>query len=257
MQDKSNFLKTAIQVAKVAGKITTNYFNIGFSVQIKKDNSPVTIADKEAEQAIREHIHKTFPSHGFLGEEQGESEIDSEYVWIIDPIDGTKNFTHKLPYWATEIALMHKNKIIAGVSYAPLLDRLAYAEKDKGAYLNNKPIHVSKVKSVKESFVTFGSIRHFYKENRINSFLKLTNDAYYARGFGDTWSHHLLAEGHTDAMLEGYVNIWDIAAVSIIVEEAGGKVTDLDGKPIGLKTSSLLSTNGALHPQILKYFRFK
>ena len=257
MQDKSKFLKIAIQAARIAGKITTHYFNKGFLIEVKKDNSPVTIADKEAETAIREHIHKAFPSHGFLGEEQGGNTTDLEYTWIIDPIDGTKNFTHKLPFWATEIALMHKNKIIAGVSYAPLLNKLLYAERNKGAYLNDQPIHVSSVESVNQSFVTFGSIRHFYKENRINSFLKLTNDAYYTRGFGDTWSHHLLAAGHTDAMLEGYVNLWDIAAVSIIVEEAGGKVTDLNGKPIDRKTSSLLSTNGALHSKILKYFRFK
>ncbi|NCN58674.1 hypothetical protein COW99_05215 [Candidatus Roizmanbacteria bacterium CG22_combo_CG10-13_8_21_14_all_38_20] len=103
MQDKSKFLKTAIEASNIAGKITTNYFNKGFSVQVKKDNSPVTIADKEAETAIREHMHKAFPNHGFLGEEQGRNTTDSEYTWIIDPIDGTKNFTHKLPFWARGI----------------------------------------------------------------------------------------------------------------------------------------------------------
>src|SRR5215831_3278561 len=144
----SPYLATALEAARAAADVIRRYYQKNLTVTVKADKSPVTEADVETEKTIRKIIGERFPSHGFYGEETGSSGIDNEYLWLVDPIDGTKAFVREYPMFSTQIALMHKGKLIVGVSSAPAYNELAYAETGKGAWLNDKPIKVSEIDSI-------------------------------------------------------------------------------------------------------------
>jgi histidinol-phosphatase len=150
---------------------------------------------------------------------------------------------------------MKDDKLIIGVSCAPLLNETLYAEKGKGAFLNGRPIRVSETNDVSNSFITYGGVRQFVEKGFIDNLRELIKDAGRDRGFGDMYLYHCLASGKSDAVFEAAVNIWDIAALAVIVEEAGGKVTDLEGKPISKESKHIIATNRRLHEDLLKYFR--
>jgi histidinol-phosphatase len=249
---QSTFLKTALKAAKEAENIILHYFNENVHVSIKKDQSPVTIADKEAERTIKKIISKQFPDHGFLGEEEGVDKPDAEYVWIIDPIDGTKNYIRRIPIFGTQIALMHNNQLVLGVSNLPAFHEMIYAEKGSGAYFNAKKINVSKVETLKNAYVSYGSLHWFEKNHKEKQLRSLINKCYHTRSFGDCWAYYLLAHGKIDVVLEGYVRIWDVAASVVIIQEAGGQVTDLEGRPVTVQTESFIATNGFLHKKVLE-----
>lgn len=253
--EQSEILKTGILAAKEAEKIIMEYYSKSIGVELKGDETPVTAADREAERAIVERIKSRFPKHSILGEEHGTDSTDSEYLWIIDPIDGTKNYIRKIPMFATEIALMKNNELILGVSNAPVMNELLYAERGKGAYCNGKKIRVSSRRNLKDSFMSFGGINYFEKLNLIENLLKLGNSMQGRRGFGDFWGYHLLAQGKIEVMTEADIKIWDIAALTVIVEEAGGKVTDLEGNAISNDTKMVVASNGVLHEDVLKIFK--
>jgi len=255
MKKQSKFLKVALRAAKKAEKILLKYYYKEIRVGIKKDLSPVTIADKEAEKIIIKTIKKYFPSHGFLAEESASDIKNKDYLWIIDPIDGTKNYLRKIPLFATQIALMEKGELVLGVSNAPLLRELLYAEKGGGAYYNKYKIKVSSVRELKQSHLLFGGIEHFARKNLIKHLISLIGNTRGHRGIGDFWCYHLLAQGKADIMIEAYTKIWDVAAAKIIVEEAGGMVTDIKGKEININTSSFLATNRKLHQRVLASFK--
>ncbi len=248
---KSEFLKTALEAVKKAEDIIMQYYASGkLDTELKEDMSPVTVADKEVEKAIIETIRSRFPEHSILGEESGKNKKDSEYLWIIDPIDGTKNYMRNIPIFAIEIALMKDGEVIMGVSNAPVLKELLYAEKGNGAYLNGRKISVSRTGDIRKAYVCFGGIKHFKK--RIENLIRLSEITMASRGYGDFFAYHLLAQGNTDIMIDCHTNIWDIAAVSIIVEEAGGKFTDIKGNPVTEKIDSALATNGKMHDEVVK-----
>lgn len=251
----SDFLTVAIDAAKNAEEIILSYYNENsITVELKPDETPVTRADTEAEKAIRETIKKSFPDHGFLGEEFGTQEGTSPYTWIIDPIDATKNYIRKIPIFGTQIALMHDDELILGVSNAPLLNELLTAEKGKGAFLNGEPIEISNVSQPSEAMICHGGIKWFVEKNIFNGIYNLINDTARSRGFGDFYMYHLVASGRVDAVIEAAISIWDIAAITVIVREAGGMVTDVQGQAITKDTASLVATNGILHNTILDYF---
>lgn len=248
------FLKTAIKAAKNAEKIILNYYSDEIKFKLKKDQTPVTFADIEAERIIIKTIKSEFPDHSFLGEEKTEREVKSDYLWIIDPIDGTKNYTRKIPFFGTQIALMHKDELIIGVSNAPALKELMYAQKGKGAFFNGKKVFTSKVGKIENAYISYGNLLPLKNKKLLSNFLKISSRVMHHRGFGDFWSYHLLAQGKIDIVIEADVKIWDIAAIKVIVEEAGGKVTEINGNPISLKTSSILATNNILHEEVLSFF---
>lgn len=251
----SQFLTVALDAAKNAEEILLSYYNADtLEVELKPDETPVTRADTEAEKAIRETIKQTFPDHGFLGEEYGIEKGDSPYIWIIDPIDATKNYVRKIPIFGTQIALMHDNEIILGVSNAPLLHELLYAEVDKGAFLNGKPIKVSEVSQLSDAMVCHGGLNWFIEKGTFAGVYDLIKTAARTRGFGDFYSYHLVASSRADVVIEAAISIWDIAAITVIVREAGGTVTDIQGQAITKDTASLIATNGILHNRILDYF---
>lgn len=251
MRNKSKFLEIAIEAAKKAEEIILEYYKDNLRTDIKSDLSPVTKADVEAEEKIIAIIKNQFPSHGFLGEESVKNIEKKDYLWIIDPIDGTKNYLRKIPLFATQIALMKRGKLILGVSNAPLLKEMLYAEKGSGAYFNGSKIQVSPIKELDESYMLFGGVEYFKKYGLLKNLISLIENTRGHRGIGDFWSYHLLAQGKVDIMMEAQTKIWDIAALKVIVEEAGGKVTDMKGNEVGLDTSSILATNEKLHQEVL------
>ena len=250
----SQFLTVALEAAKNAEEVITAYYSDDIKVELKDDETPVTLADRGAEKVIRETISRAFPDHGFLGEEFGTQEGTSPYMWIIDPIDATKNYIRKIPIFGTQIALMKDDELILGVSNAPLLNELLYAEAGGGAFLNGEPIQVSDVSQPKDAMICHGGLNWFIEKGTFPGIYNLISDTARSRGFGDFYMYHLVASARADAVIEAAISIWDIAAITVIVREAGGKVTDIQGQPVTKETASLVATNGILHSAVLNYF---
>ncbi len=251
----SPFLTVALEAARNAEEVIRAYYDgDAMNVQLKADETPVTRADTEAERVIRETLKAAFPEHGFLGEEYGIERGTSPYLWIIDPIDGTKNYIRKIPVFATQIALMQDERLILGVSNAPLLNELLHAEAGGGAFLNGEPITVSGVTHPSDVMLCHGGLNWFTPKGVLPGMCGLINAAARSRGFGDFYMYHLLASARADVVVEAAISIWDIAALSVIVQEAGGKVTDMQGRAITKDTASMVATNGHLHGAVLGYF---
>ncbi|HZF26533.1 MAG TPA: inositol monophosphatase family protein [Steroidobacteraceae bacterium] len=249
---QSDFLRVALQAAEAAAEIIKPLYQSNVEVRTKADKSPVTVADVEAEKRIRALLEENFPTHGFYGEETGERGRDAEYLWLVDPIDGTKAFVREYPMFSTQIALMHRGELIVGVSSAPVYGELAYAEKGRGAWLNGHQVKVSAIDELEDCSVSAGNLKSLARSKRWQAYGEIVGRVDRIRGYGDFLHYHLLVSGRIDAVLESDVNILDIAALACIVEEAGGRFTDLQGKPVGLDIDSVLATNGLLHGPLLQ-----
>ena len=253
--NSSEHLQTALQAAQAAAEISRGYYAGDFTVTTKDDLTPVTQADVECEQKIREIILERFPEHGFYGEETGRSQDAADYLWLVDPIDGTKGFVRQYPFFSTQIALVHKGQIVLGVSSGTMMDELAWAEKGQGAWLNGQRLAVSKISDPDRAAVSTGNLRSLAKSEGWSKLGGIVARADRIRGYGDFYHYHLLASGKIEAVIESDVNILDIAALSLIVIEAGGLFTDLNGEAIGLDTRSVLAANAALHEDYLDRLR--
>jgi histidinol-phosphatase len=247
----SEFLATALAAARAGAEVIRRYYQRNLQVTLKADKSPVTQADIETEEAIRGVLASRFPDHGFYGEETGQSSLDAQYLWLVDPIDGTKAFVREYPFFSTQIALMHRGRLIVGVSSAPVYGELAYAELGRGAWLDGQPIKVSDVSAIEAGAISTGNLKTLADGPRWASFGKLVARAQRIRGYGDFLHYHLLAAGKIDVVIESDVNILDIAALAVIVQAAGGRFTDLEGRALSLDTTSVLATNGKLHESVL------
>jgi histidinol-phosphatase len=247
----SSFLTTALDAARAAAEVVRRYYQQNVAITIKADKSPVTQADVETEQVIRKLISQRFPEHGFYGEETGSQGLDAEYLWLVDPIDGTKAFVREYPMFSTQIALMHRGRLIVGVSSAPIYGELAYAELGVGAWLNDQPIKVSEIDSIENCAISAGNLKTLAMSDKWSNYGKLIARASRIRGYGDFLHYHLLAAGKLDVVIESDVNILDIAALSVIVAAAGGRFTQLDGGPVNLNTTTVLASNGKLHDVVL------
>lgn len=253
----SDYLTTALQATKAAEAVIMHYFGTNPKTQTKADLSPVTIADQEAEETIKKVIKQAFPSHTFYGEEGEKADLTHHrgYTWIIDPIDGTKNYIRGMPLFATLLALLHDGELILGVSNAPAMGELMYAEKGQGCYMNDQRVLVAKTATLEDAYLSFGSVKYFERRELTSSLAELiTHRVKWARGIGDFWSYHLLAQGKIDIMIEAETKLWDIAPFKVIIEEAGGRLTQLDGAPMSPAAASCLATNGILHPLALEAF---
>jgi len=248
-------LEAALAAASEASTIIRAHYAGAISARAKADGSPVTDADIAAEQAIRALVAARFPGDGFYGEESVAERMDAEYLWLVDPIDGTKSFVRGYPMFSTQIAVMQRGQLELGVSLAPVYGELAFAERGAGAFLGGVRLAVSRIARLEEATLSTGNLRSLAAGPRWAAFGRLVVRLDRIRGFGDFLHYHLLAAGKIDAVLESDINILDIAALTVIVEEAGGRVTDLEGKPIGLGTRSILATNGALHEAVLEALR--
>ena len=251
----SPFLATALEAARAAADVVRRYYQSNLAVTIKADKTPVTEADVETEKVIRAILAARFPEHGFFGEETGQSALDAEYLWLVDPIDGTKAFVREYPMFSTQIALMHRGRLVVGVSSAPAFGELAYGEIGAGAWLGDAPIRVSEVDTIEGAALSTGNLKTLATGPRWPAFGRLVGRLNRIRGYGDFLHYHLLAAGKIDAVVESDVNILDIAACAVIVEAAGGRFTDLEGRPLTLASTSVLATNGRLHDAVLAAIR--
>ncbi|HTY92999.1 MAG TPA: inositol monophosphatase family protein [Steroidobacteraceae bacterium] len=251
MSTPSAELQAAIDAARAAATVITGLYQRNLAVTTKADQSPVTEADVRAEEAIHEVLRGRFPGHGFYGEETGRHNADAESLWLVDPIDGTKSFVRECPFFSTQIALLRAGELVLGVSSAPAYGEVAWAERGRGAYLNGKPIRVSDTAQLAQAIVSTGNLKTLARSpagwRRLGD---LIGGISRIRGYGDFVHYHLLARGSLDVVIESDVNILDIAALTVIVREAGGCFTDLDGAAVGLDTTSVLATNAVLHARI-------
>ena len=240
-------LAVALQAAKSARELILSYYYGNFDIEIKSDQTPVTIADRGAEQIIRKTIHSAFPEHGIFGEEYGAESKDSEYLWLVDPIDGTKSFVKRYGMFSTQIALMHNGELILGVSSAPAMDELVWATRGGGAFNTEGQLYISQVDSISQSSISTGNIQSLAASEQWPALGRILARSNRTRGYGDYYHYHRLAAGQLDAVIESDVNILDIAALYVIVTEAGGLFTDLDGRRPGLDTRSVLAATPGLH----------
>jgi histidinol-phosphatase len=244
-------LQAALDAAEQAAGIARSLYRHNIDVRIKADKSPVTEADVRCEIAIREILEARFPSHGFYGEETGSRDQSAESLWLVDPIDGTKAFVREYPMFSTQIALMRGGEIVLGVSNAPVYGELCFAERGCGAYLNGEPLAVSSIATIESAALSSGNLKTLAAGATWERYGALVARLNRIRGYGDFLHYHLLASGKIDAVIETDVNILDIAACVAIVNEAGGRFTDLTGAPITLASNSVMATNGLMHAPLL------
>ena len=241
------FLDVALDAAKAARELILSYYNGNFEIEIKADQTPVTVADRGAERLIREKISAAFPEHGIFGEEYGAQDKNTEYLWLIDPIDGTKSFVKRYGMFSTQIALMHNGELIVGVSCAPAMNELMWAIRDGGAFDENGQLSISDISSIEQASISTGNIQSLAASQGWAALGKILARTNRTRGYGAYYHYHRLAAGQLDAVIVSDVNILDIAALFMIVTEAGGVFTDLDGQAPKLETTSVLAATPDLY----------
>ena len=255
MADKSAELEVALRAAAAAAEISRRYYRGNVEVTTKADRTPVTQADVECENAIRDIILEAFPDHGFFGEETGRTQTAADSLWLVDPIDGTKAFVRQYPFFSTQIALMRQGELVLGVSSGTMFDELAFAERGRGAWLNGERLSVSDIDEPSEAAYSTGNLKSLARSggwSRLAEFVAVSDRI---RGYGDFYQYHLLAAGKIEAVIESDVNILDIAALAVIVTEAGGVFTNMNGAPPGLETRSVIAANPGLHGKLLSRLR--
>jgi histidinol-phosphatase len=242
-------LEAAVRAARAGGAVALKYYRSGFDVAVKEDSSPVTQADREAEAVIVDTLSAAFPDIGFLGEELGRHGAQ-ERRWIVDPIDGTRNFVRHIPIWATLIALEEAGEVTVGVIHNPVTGELYAARRGGGAWLNGERIRVSAVADLGSAHLVHAGLRLLRASGWWEGFVRLVDATERQRGFGDYLGYGLVAEGKAEIYAEADLKPWDLAAPKILVEEAGGRFTDFQGRPT-IYGGTALATNGRLHEAAL------
>ena len=240
----------ANELLQAAAEIAVPLFRRGPAVRLKDDLTPVTKADTDIEEMIRDRVAERFPRDAVLGEEGGGSLEDAPRVWVVDPIDGTKNFASGIQVWGTLIALFEDGEPVLGAVGAPALNERYEAVRGQGATRNGSFVRVSDVEEVENAAICRYGAEEWLDGPYEEPVRVLARDAYRTVGFTDFWGHCLVARGSVEAMLEPALRIWDWGALKILVEEAGGRMTAFDGGPVADR-SSVLTTNGRLHDELV------
>ncbi|QDV27701.1 histidinol-phosphatase [Aureliella helgolandensis] len=249
-------LAVAIELAQLAGRSTLELFqSAAIEVERKGDESPVTLADKNAEKLIRAELNQRFPADAILGEEFGSQEGESEFQWIVDPIDGTKSFISGVPLYSTLVGIVQNRECLGGVIYLPALDELVFAARGCGAWHSvsgRTPTrcHVSQ-KPLDQGLFVVSQVDSFHKRGAERGYESLEQAAYITRSWGDGYGYLLVATGRAELMVDPIANPWDLAAVQPVLEEAGGRFTSWDGKPTVFGGDGL-GSNGLVHEQALE-----
>ena len=246
-------LEAMVEAARAGGAVALEHYRRGFEVTLKADRSPVTEADREAERAIVGVLRARCPDHGVLGEELGEAG-PRQRRFIIDPIDGTRNYVCRIPTWAVMIGLEEEGAVTAGVIFQPVTGVLHTAWRGEGAYRNGERIRVSPVDALEHALVVHSSLNFLRRSKYWEGFLDLVDRTQVQRGFGDYSAYLWVAEGQGEIALSTTVKAWDVAAIKAVVEEAGGRITDLDGST-GIYGSTVFASNGLLHDAALAALR--
>jgi histidinol-phosphatase len=240
----------AIEAAKAAGEVALHYFRTNLKVETKADRTPVTQADRECEAKITEILSQHFPAYGFLGEEMGARAGQVNTRWIVDPIDGTKNFIRGIPFFATLIALEENGEITAGIMSAPAINDLLYARKGQGAFANGQQVHVSDVAELSQSMLIHGGLKDLKVRPCWGPFLRLIDATARQRGFGDALGHSVVIRGQAEVTLEPEIKPWDVAATKILITESGGRFSDFAGSP-SIYTGNAIISNGRVHEAVV------
>ncbi|HEY8329641.1 MAG TPA: inositol monophosphatase family protein [Rhodanobacter sp.] len=248
-------LAAAREAAAAAADVIRHYWRRGVEVELKSDTTPVTIADREAEQAIRRILRAALPQASIYGEEFGLDGERGGLLWLVDPLDGTKSFVRRTPFFSTQIALMDGDELVLGVSCAPVYGETMWASAGNGAWLDGEHVRVADTAGMAQASISIGNVKSLTSDARWDALGALIRDSNRIRGYGDFCHYHLLARGSLDLVVESDVNILDIAALAVIVREAGGVFTDLDGAPLTLDTRSVLAGTPAIHAQALQRLR--
>jgi histidinol-phosphatase len=246
-------LALALELADLADEITLRRFGAAdLVVETKPDLTPVTEADKAVERALRERIAAARPEDSVVGEEFGTDDGAGPRRWILDPIDGTKSYVRGLPTWATLIGLSVDDEVTVGVVSMPALRKRWWASRGAGAFADGRPIHVSGVDALADSQMAWSGIEDWDAIGRLDALVALGRACWRTRGVGDAWQYMLVAEGSAEIALDPEVKIWDLAAIMLVIEEAGGRFTDLSGArtPAG---GSGIATNGLVHDAALGF----
>jgi histidinol phosphatase-like enzyme (inositol monophosphatase family) len=261
MSEIDERLQFAVEIAREAGDGTLGYFRRSdLAVERKADESPVTVADREAEELLRKRIGERFPQDGIIGEEFGEKAGQSGFQWILDPIDGTKSFIHGVPLYTTLVAVLQNGEPRIGVIHAPAVGETAYAAIGAGCWYvagaNAKPVRarVSDVATVRESLVLTTEIKSFAENRRSNAldlFLQLQQAARVSRTWGDGYGYLMVAIGRAEVMVDPVVNLWDAAALQPVIEEAGGHFGDWDGNAT-IRAGEAIATNARVRDEVLQ-----
>jgi histidinol-phosphatase len=254
-------LAAALEAAESAAAVIRIAFRGNFQIRFKADASPVTEVDVAAEKAIKAVLLNHFPTHGIYGEELGQDAGDGEHLWLIDPIDGTKAFVRGYPLFSTQIALMRRGELVLGVSSAPCwnggLGETIWAARGEGAWAEGERLRVAAADDIGRATLSTGNLASLARSNSWARYGALLPQFARVRGYGDFLHYHWLASGRLDAVIESDVNILDIAACAVIVREAGGLFTDLQGLPVGLNTTSVLAAGPSMHRQIQNALRYE
>ena len=249
------YLDFAIETAYLAGKLTLGYFQTNLEIQFKKDDSPVTVADRKAEELIRARIEKHFPTHAIVGEEMGAGGSENaSHRWFIDPIDGTKSFMRGIPLYAVLIGLEIDGRIEVGVVYFPGLNEILYASSNGGAYWNGRPSRVSPQTDFSRAIIAFSDPHCFETFGRREVWERLKKATYYRAGLSDAYGHALVATGRAELMLDPIMNSWDCGPFPVILREAGGFFGDWAGNET-IFANEAISTSQALLPDVLKIIK--
>jgi histidinol phosphatase-like enzyme (inositol monophosphatase family) len=246
------FLSFALDAAWQAGRMTLGYYQTGLAAERKADNSPVTLADRQAEQKLRELIVARWPDHALIGEEYGHQpgRSDSGYTWIIDPIDGTKSFICGVPFYAVLLALVKDDQPQLGVMYFPALNEMVYARRGGGCFWNGRRARVSPVSRLADAVLLASDLDTFGRFNRQDAFQRLIDATYFQRTWGDAYGYALVATGRAEVMLDPAMAIWDCGPLQVIMEEAGGTFTDWRGTPT-IFGGEAVATNGLLFDPVM------
>lgn len=246
-----SYLDFAVETAYLAGRLTLGYFRGEIPTDFKSDNTPVTEADRKAEELIRGRIERKFPGHVIIGEEYGTSEGEKEsHQWIIDPIDGTKSFIHGVPLYGVLIGLEIEGRVEVGVVYFPALDEMVAAGTGLGCRLNSRLVRTSQVKTLDRATVAFTDAGSFAMFNRAEAWEKIQKATWFRAGWGDAYGHCLVATGRAEIMLDPVMSLWDCAPFPPILSEAGGYFGDWKGTPT-IHAGEAMSTTEALLPEVL------
>ena len=249
--DLQPLLDFAASVAYRAGRITLGYFNTGIRPDVKADDTPVTAADRAAEEFIRGEIERAYPEHAIVGEEFGEKHgAGSRFRWIIDPIDGTKSFLRGIPLYAVLIGLEVDGCIRVGASYCPPLDEMLCAAEGLGAWWNGRRARVSDVDSLEQACICYTSTRNFERRDPA-LWGRLSSSAYLLRGWSDAYGYMAAATGRAEACLDPYMNLWDCGPFPVIFREAGGFFGSWDGEE-GAEFGEALACNAALKAEMVR-----
>jgi histidinol-phosphatase len=254
--DLAKAMETARRAVEAASAASLAHFRRGVRVEVKPDRSPVTQADRDSEAAILAVVREAFPSHGFLGEETGAHAGDARTRWIVDPLDGTKGFTRGRGFWGALVALEHDGAIVAGAMALPALGEVYWAAKGHGAWLRagDAPparLRVSGIDAWEDATLSFGEPHVLFVPPMLERVARLATSAQAARCYGDLAGCALVLKGQAEAWVEAGVKIWDLGPLQVLIEEAGGRFTDLDGRPT-VASGSCVASNGRVHEHVLR-----